>query len=179
MDFSFSVILCPHISLYFLCCYLLMLEKGNGDPLQHSSLENSMDKPGRLQSMGSQRVRPNWATSTFTFNDGRTFKIWPSSSVTLEASLLFCTLFFKLYLIFFLWYYKNRGFPGVLVIKNPPANARDTSLIPGLGRSPGEGNGNPPQDSCLEFYGQRSLAGYSPYGHRESDTASEQLQKCQ
>ena len=136
MDFSFSVILCPHISLYYLFCYLLMLEKGNGYPLQHSCLENSMDKPGRLQSTGSQWVRPNWATSTFTFNDGRTFKIWPSSSVTLEASLLFFTLFFKLYLIFLLWYYKNRGFPGVLVIKNPPANARDTSLIPRLGRFP-------------------------------------------
>ena len=40
-----------------------------------------------------------------------------------------------------------------LVIKNPPASAgdvRDVSLIPGSGRSPGEGNGNPLQDSCLE-----------------------------
>ena len=41
----------------------------------------------------------------------------------------------------------------VLVLKNLPANAgdlRDTGLIPGLGRSPGEGNGNPLQYSCLE-----------------------------
>ena len=40
-----------------------------------------------------------------------------------------------------------------LVVKNPPASAgdvRDVSLIPGSGRSPGEGNGNPLQDSCLE-----------------------------
>ena len=40
----------------------------------------------------------------------------------------------------------------VLVVKNPPANlgdARDADLIPGLGRSPGGGNGNPLQDSCL------------------------------
>ena len=40
----------------------------------------------------------------------------------------------------------------VLVVKNPPANAgdiRDVSLIPGLGRSPGGGNGNPLQYSCL------------------------------
>ena len=40
-----------------------------------------------------------------------------------------------------------------LVVKNPPANAgdiKDTGLIPELGRSPREGNGNPPQDSCLE-----------------------------
>ena len=35
------------------------------------------------------------------------------------------------------------GFLGGSVVKNPPANARDTGLIPGLGRSPGEGNANP------------------------------------
>ena len=35
------------------------------------------------------------------------------------------------------------GFPGGSVVKNLPANAGDVSLIPGLGRSPGEGNGNP------------------------------------
>ena len=42
------------------------------------------------------------------------------------------------------------GFPGGLVVKNPPANARDAGSIPGLGRSPGEGIGNPLQYSCLE-----------------------------
>ena len=36
------------------------------------------------------------------------------------------------------------------MIKNPPANAEDTGLIPGLGRSTGEGNGNALQYSCLE-----------------------------
>ena len=41
------------------------------------------------------------------------------------------------------------GFPGGLVIKNPPANAGDVDLIPGLGRSPGDGNGNPLQYSRL------------------------------
>ena len=35
------------------------------------------------------------------------------------------------------------GFPGGSVVKNPPANAGDTGLIPGSERSPGEGNGNP------------------------------------
>ena len=46
-----------------------------------------------------------------------------------------------------------RGFPGVAVVKNPPANAgdtRDAGSIPGSGRSPGEGNGNSLQYSCLE-----------------------------
>ena len=40
--------------------------------------------------------------------------------------------------------------PGGSVVKNPPANAGDTGSIPGSGRSPGEGNGNPLQYSCLE-----------------------------
>ena len=35
------------------------------------------------------------------------------------------------------------------LVKNPPADAEDTSSIPGLGRSPGEGNRNPLQYSCL------------------------------
>ena len=42
------------------------------------------------------------------------------------------------------------GFPGGSVVKNPPANAGDTGLIRQLGRSPGEGNGNPLQYSCLK-----------------------------
>ena len=41
------------------------------------------------------------------------------------------------------------GFPGGTVIKNPPANAGDACSIPGLGRSPGEENGNPLQYCCL------------------------------
>ena len=40
-------------------------------------------------------------------------------------------------------------FPGDPVDKNPPASAGDLGLIPALGRSPGEGNGNPFQCSCL------------------------------
>ena len=57
--------------------------------------------------------------------------------------------------------------------KNPPANtgdARDPGSIPGSGRSPGGGHGNPLQYSCpRESHGQRSLAGYSPWNHKESD----------
>ena len=46
-------------------------------------------------------------------------------------------------------------------------SAGDLGSIPGSGRSPGEGNGNPLQYSCLEkSYGQRSLAGHSPWGCR-------------
>ena len=42
--------------------------------------------------------------------------------------------------------------------------------IPGSGRSPGEGNGNPLQYDCLENPGQRSLVGYSLWGRKELDT---------
>ena len=47
------------------------------------------------------------------------------------------------------------GLPGNAVVKNPCANAgdlKDSGLIPGLGGSPGEGNGNPLLYSCLEKY---------------------------
>ena len=43
-----------------------------------------------------------------------------------------------------------KGFSDDSVVKNLPANAGDTVSIPELGRSPGEGNGNPLQYSCLE-----------------------------
>ena len=43
-----------------------------------------------------------------------------------------------------------KHFPGDLVVKNPPANAEDLGSTPDSGRSPGEGNGNPLQYSCLE-----------------------------
>ena len=44
----------------------------------------------------------------------------------------------------------NVGFPGSSMVKNPSANAGDMSFIPGLGRSPGGGNGSLLQYSCLE-----------------------------
>ena len=47
----------------------------------------------------------------------------------------------------------------------------DLGLVPGLGRSPGGGHDNPLPYSCLKNpHGQRSLAGYSPWGCKESDT---------
>ena len=64
------------------------------------------------------------------------------------------------------------------MVKNLPAtagDATDAGSIPGSGRAPGEGNGNPLQYSCLEkSHGQRSLVGYSPWGCKELDM-TEQL----
>ena len=62
-------------------------------------------------------------------------------------------------------------FPGGSDGEESTCNVGDLGSVPGLGRSPGGGHGNPLQYSCLENpHGQRSLAGYSPWGHRQSDT---------
>ena len=53
-------------------------------------------------------------------------------------------------------------------------DTRDTGSVPGSGRSPGEGIGNPLQYSCLEqFYGQTSLMNYHAGGHRVSDVTTQ------
>ena len=63
------------------------------------------------------------------------------------------------------------GFPGGSVVKNLPVNAGDICWISGWGRSPGEGNGNPLQYSCLENSMNRGYwqAINSPWGYKESD----------
>ena len=59
------------------------------------------------------------------------------------------------------------GFPGGSAGKESARNVGDLGLILGLRRSPGGGHGNPFQYSCLENpQGQRSLVGYSPWGHK-------------
>ena len=67
---------------------------------------------------------------------------------------------------------KVKGFPGGSDGKESICNAGDLGSLPGLGRYPGAGHGNPPclQSSGLENpHGQRSLAGYSPWGCKGSD----------
>jgi len=62
----------------------------------------------------------------------------------------------------------NMGFPGGSDSKESACNSGDPGSNLGLGRSPGKGNGSPLQCSCLENpQGQRSLAGYRPWGCRE------------
>ena len=68
-----------------------------------------------------------------------------------------------------------QGFPGGSVVKNLPANARDTGevgSIPGLERSPGEGNGNPLQYSCLENSMDRGVWQATVHGVSELDRLS-------
>ena len=74
--------------------------------------------------------------------------------VLLREDVVIHKMNFLAYYYYFFWSYQSYWSSQVaLVVKNPPANAgdiRDMSLIPGLGRSPGGGRGNPLQYSCLE-----------------------------
>ena len=120
-----------------------------------------MEEPGGLQSMGSLRVGHDWVTSLslFTFMHWR--RKWQPTPVFLpgesqgwgawlaaisgvaQSQTQLKRLSSSSSSII------HTGFPDGSVVKNPPANAEDTSLIPELGRSPGEGNGNPFQYSYL------------------------------
>ena len=79
----------------------------------------------------------------------------------------------------------KKGFPCGSDRKESTCNARDQGSIPRSGSSPGEGNGNSLQYSCLEnSMDRRSLAGYSPWGCKESDMTEQlhlhflSMQKC-
>ena len=62
------------------------------------------------------------------------------------------------------------GFPGGSVVKNLPAKAGDLGLIPDLGRSPGEGNGNLLKYSCLENSMDRGIQQATVHGVAKSQT---------
>ena len=64
----------------------------------------------------------------------------------------------------------NMDFPDGSDSKASACNAGDPGLIPGSGRSPGEGNGYPLQYSCLKNPMNRGAWWDSPQGHKESDT---------
>ena len=96
-------------------------------------------RPGVLQSTGLQRVRHNWATEvtnwTSAWNAGDPGSI-SGSGRSLEKDRLPTPVFL--------------GFPYGSAGKESTCNAGDLGVIPGLGRSPGVGNGNPLQYSGLE-----------------------------
>ena len=65
--------------------------------------------------------------------------------------------------------YPREWFPIDSVVKNPPANIGDTGSILGSGRSPGEGNDNPPQYSCLGNPTNRGAWWATVHGVAKSD----------
>ena len=152
-----------------------------------------MEEPGRLQSMGSLRVRHDWETSLslFTFMHWR--RKWHSSVLVWHSSVLVWRIpgtaepgglpLMESHRVRHNWTdlayiflgqkdtQKNGmlptpvflGFPGDSDGKESVCDVGDLGLIPGLGRYPGGGHGNPLQYSCLENpHWQRSLAGYTP-----------------
>ena len=92
----------------------------------------------------------------------RSVTLWgPFAPEQAQVSFFYIFLFAQL----FTW-----GFPDGTVVKNPPINAADSGSIPGWGRCPGGGNGNP-----LKYFlpgkchGQASVAGWNPWGCVELD----------
>ena len=67
------------------------------------------------------------------------------------------------------WLFLLKDSPGGSVVKNPPANIGDMGSILGLGRSPGEGNGNPLQYSLLENSMDREAWQATVHGVAELD----------
>ena len=112
---------------------------GHGNPLLYSCLENLMDRGAwRAVVLGSHRVGHDRSYLASSRHEH-------PKCTECYTSVVF-PFFFFLTLIHLkeLW-----GFPDGSVVKNPSANAGDMGLIPGSGRSSGEGNGNPLQYSCL------------------------------
>ena len=120
---------------------------GHGNPLQYSCLENPHGQRS-LAGYGLQRVRHNWATKQSTC----LLVHWVSS----YKNLLFLTFvtYFIVLLSFSYWFAVVScvllGFPHGSEVKASASNVGDRVSIPGSGRSPGEGDGNPLQYSCLE-----------------------------
>ena len=79
--------------------------------------------------------------------DSRNIFFWETIKIISKYTYSFCWNFQHPFPYGFTW---NRVFPCSTVVRNLPANAGDTALIPGIGRSTREENGNPLQYSCLE-----------------------------
>ena len=95
--------------------------------------------------------------------------MFPSESIRWISGLFFCEE--GQWSVGVAYDQNKLGFPGGSVIKNPPANAGDAGLIPGLERSPGVGNGNPLQYSHWENPMDRGAWQAIVHGGTESDTA--------
>ena len=98
-------------------------------------------------------------------------RFWISSSGRSPFQVCsFLTLSLRVFFFFFLEYVLHfYGLPGGSDSKESACNVGYPSLIPELGRSPDVGNSNPLQYSCGKCHGQKSPAGYSPWGCKESD----------
>ena len=124
------------------------------------------EEPGGLQSMGSQRARHDWSDLAHIFHIGGFFKMLATldspviykklieSHVGMNIFTIFGAsllgyqaenwiLFVLLTITSFSTHWATEDFPHSSVSKEPACSAGDSGSIPGLGRSPGERNGNP------------------------------------
>ena len=179
-NFSVWIIAPPTNNFFFLIFTKHCIGEGNGTSLQYSCLGNPwMEEPGKLQSMGSLKVTHDWATSLlFTFHfhalekEMATTPVFlPGESQGWEPGGLPSMRSHRVG-------HDRRDLAAALyrasqVVKNPPANAgdiRDTGLIPESGRSPGGGQGNPLQYSCLENPKDRRAWGTAVHSAAKSQT---------
>ena len=118
--------------------------EGNGNPLQYYCLENPMDRG----TISEHHTSFHCSNCTFGSVGFTHFFLIPRYFIFL-MTFKWIILSHE-YITCILWSESARM---ALVVKNPPTNAgniRDTGLIPGLGRFPGRGDGNPLQYSFLE-----------------------------
>ena len=132
------------------------------------------EEPGRLQSMGSLRVRHDWATSLslFTFIHWR--RKWQPTPVFLPGESRDEGAWWAAV------YGVAQSRTQLKWLSSSSSNAGDLGSIPESGRSPGEGNGNPLQYSCLENPNDRgvwqaTVYGVAGVGH---DLATKTTTKC-
>ena len=96
-----------------------------------------------------------WENLSFWVSIPWILRIWPHSACRIPSLVSSC-LTERLLCV--------RGFPGGSDGQEPACNAGDPGSTSGSGRSPGEGNGNPPQRSCLEIFmdrGARCIHGFA------------------
>ena len=192
----FAVASLCHFSHFLLDMTSAFLMSSVGDSCTHSSpaletwvMENGF-KTRQLQVPQTSVPKSNWSTeSEAAFVKHRLQALLQTSGISISRIIFWETTFSKNCLgdpfpcygwepipshfqtQCCLWYAPHRGFPGGSDGKESACNVGDLGLIPGfdswVGRSPGEGNGNPLQYPGLENpHEQRSLVGYSQWGHK-------------
>ena len=107
------------------------------------------EEPGGLQSMGLQRVRYDGTNTCTAFTFYKCMCIHRYVYIFFFYSLPFTDHCKMLNIVLYAIQQILAGFPGGSEVKASACNARDLGSVPGSGRSPGEGNGNPLQYSCL------------------------------
>ena len=118
-----------------------------------------MSLPFTIKESNEQGMAQWWKTRNSNMGVGKELSTSQTEEIVLIAilQLIFFNASFRMTIIHFICttdiYWALTGLPWLLSIKKPPANAgdiRDMGLIPGSGRSPWGGHGNPLQYSCLE-----------------------------